>query len=383
MKKPANAFELLDMLKEKNGGEIQRFSNVSSYLGMKAREKGIPIGNQFELTPLCNLGCKMCYVHLNADQLKGQKILSVDTWKDLMYQAWEAGMINASLTGGECLAYPGFDELFLYLHSLGCQVTVLTNGVLLDEKRIQFFMEHMPSRIQVTLYGWNDDVYERVTGQRIFSTVTENIRKAIGMGLPIYINITPNNYLGEDVFETIRVAKSMCRMVTVNSCLFSPREETGRSKQQDDPETDLYIRIYKLLDEINGRETLEIEPEKLPPEGGEACNGVKRGLLCGGGRSGFTITWKGKMVACNRLEMLCAYPLEEGVKAAWEKVNRAANSWPVYSGCADCAYAEVCNICAGNQMRFAEPGKKPTGLCEQTKRFVSSGVRCLPDPECE
>lgn len=383
MKRPANAFELLDILRKKNGEEIQYFNNVSTYLGLKAREKGVPISCQFELTPLCNFSCRMCYVHMDADQLKGRKVLSPDVWKDLMHQAWEAGMITATLTGGECLSYPGFDELFLYLHSLGCEVAVLTNGFLLDDRRIQFFKDHMPRRIQVTLYGWNDDVYERVTGHRAFTTVANNIRKAINAGLPVSINVTPNNYLGEDVFETIRVAKSMGQLVTVNSCLFAPREETGRSGQQDDPETDLYIRIYRLLDEIDGRETMEIERDKLPPEGGKGLNELHQGLRCGGGRSGFVIDWKGTMMPCNSMEMINAYPLKEGIKEAWKKVNHASNTWPVFSGCLGCVYAAVCNKCAGNQMRFAEPGKKPVGLCEQTKQFVCNGVRPLPDPECD
>ena len=382
MKEPVNAFELLDFLREKNGKDIQKFSNVTQYMGMKAREKGVPISNQFELTPLCNFSCKMCYVHLNADQLKGQKILSVDTWKSLMYQAWEAGMMNATLTGGECLAYPGFDELFLYLHSLGCEVAVLTNGFLLDDKRIEFFRKHMPCRIQVTLYGWNDDVYERVTGQRAFTTVAENIRKAIEAKLPIFINITPNSFLGEDVLETVRFAKSLGHVVTVNSCIFSPREETGRAAQLDDPETEMYIRIYRLIDEIDGRETMQIDPAKLPPECGKDIEAQKCGLRCGGGRSGFVMDWKGAMTPCNRLEMIRTYPLEEGFREAWERLYREANKWPVFSGCDGCAYADVCNICAGNQLRFAEPGKKPEGLCQQTKRFVCSGVRQLSDPDC-
>ena len=383
MKEPVNAFELLDILREKNGRGIQHFRNVTGYLGMKAREKGIPFSNQFELTPLCNFDCKMCYVHLNAEQLKGQKILPVETWKDLMHQAWEAGMVGATLTGGECLTYPGFDEVFLYLHSLGCEVAVLTNGFLLDDKRIEFFRKHMPSRIQVTLYGWNDDVYERVTGQRAFTTVAENIRKAIEAKLPISINITPNSFLGEDVLETVRFAKSLGHIVTVNSCIFSPREETGRASQQDDPETEMYIRIYRLIDEIDGREIMQIDPAKLPPECGKDTDGEKRGLRCGGGRSGFVMDWKGTMIPCNRMEMIRTYPLQEGFRKAWENLYRKVQEWPVFSGCDGCAYAGVCNMCAGNQYRFAEPGKKPEGLCEQTKRFVCSGVRQLPDPDCE
>ena len=161
MAKPTKATEILKSLRERNGKEIQNFASIGSFLEQKAREKGIPFGGQFELTPFCNFSCKMCYVHLNPDQLNGQSILPVETWKSLMHQAWEAGMMMASLSGGECLSYPGFEELFLYLHDLGCEVAVLTNGFLLDEQKINFFKQHMPSKIQISIYGCNDDVYER------------------------------------------------------------------------------------------------------------------------------------------------------------------------------------------------------------------------------
>ena len=36
------------------------------FLSFKARDKAIPISGSFELTPLCNLDCKMCYVRLSA-----------------------------------------------------------------------------------------------------------------------------------------------------------------------------------------------------------------------------------------------------------------------------------------------------------------------------
>ena len=125
--------QFLKELREENGKQIWRYSSFARYLDRKAREKGIPLTGQFELTPLCNFSCKMCYVHLNAEQMNGQKVLTVETWKDLMHQAWEAGMMHVTLSGGECLTYPGFDELYLYLQSLGCDVTVLTNAFLLDE----------------------------------------------------------------------------------------------------------------------------------------------------------------------------------------------------------------------------------------------------------
>ncbi len=376
-----NGFELLKQLREKKTNKDLRYDKLKSYLDRKAREKGIPLFGDFELTPLCNFDCKMCYVHLDADQLHGQSVLPVEIWKDLMHQAWEAGMLSANLSGGECLTYPGFEELFLYLHSLGCEVGVLTNGLLLDENRIQFFIEHSPSSIQVTLYGWNDDVYERVTGRRVFSTVVDNIKRAVEADLPVRINITPSSYLGEDIFETIRTARQICESVMINSTYTSPREETGRAGLQGDAELELYIRAYRYVDQLDGYETTEIDEKDLPPCGGSCHKADGCGLLCGGGRSSFAIDWRGMLKPCIEMDMVQGFPLRDGFAEAWAKVNREANSWPRVPECEDCAYAGVCNSCAANMLKYAAPGKQPFELCRQTRELVRNGVKRIP--ECE
>ena len=380
MAEQISAIEYIKKLKASNGKEKQDYGELEMHLDFRAREKGIPISGKFELTPLCNFNCKMCYVHLNADQLS-QSVLPVETWKDLIHQAWNAGMINARLTGGECLAYPGFEELFLYLHSLGCTVNVLTNGFLLDENRIQFFKDHKPALMQITLYGPSDDVYERVTGKRAFTTVVNNFKKAKEAGLPVFLAITPNKYLGEDIFETIRVAKELTSDVVINNSFTTPREETGRSKQQDDADLDLYIQAMKLCHQLDGFEIRENDDAILPPCGGPCHETSKCGLTCGGGRSTFAIDWKGTMVPCTDLPQICAYPLKDGFAAAWSKVNQEANNWPRVPECEGCPYDDVCFNCAANVLRYAELGKQPLALCEKTKAFVRNGVNQIT--KCE
>ena len=381
MSQSENWFKHLEQIKEKNIKEKGSHKGVMEYISMKAREKGIPVGGIFELTPKCNLNCKMCYVHLDQGQLKDKSILTIDVWKDLMHQAYETGMLSATLTGGECLTYPGFDDLFLYLHSLGCEVSVLTNGLLLDDKRVQFFKKHMPTVISVTLYGCNDDVYERVTGKRAFSIVVKNIAKAIEAELPISITITPNKYLGEDIMETIKVARSLCKSIVLNFCLTDPREETGRSGQKNEIDTNLYIKALKYLYELDGFKATEIEEEKLPPYGGKSHQTSKCGLICGGGRSSFAIDWKGTMMPCVDFTMIQAYPLKDGFLNAWRKVNKEANNWPRGPECDGCADADVCNRCATNMYQFAEPGKLPVGMCERTREMVRNGLAHIPDCE--
>ena len=102
-RQPESLRELLAQLDDQGITDYRRYDAVRRFLSFKAREKNVPISGSFELTPLCNLDCKMCYVHLNKDQMCGASLLGVDVWKDVMRHAIDAGMMYARLTGGECL----------------------------------------------------------------------------------------------------------------------------------------------------------------------------------------------------------------------------------------------------------------------------------------
>lgn len=370
---PRNGYEFLDRLRQQDGQRAPKFNAFSEFLEAKARTQGVPIHGQFELTPLCNLDCRMCYVHLAPHQMQGRTPLSAEQWKGLMHQAFEAGMFQATLTGGECLAYPGFDELYLYLHSLGCQVDVLTNGTLLDEARIDFFHRHPPGLLQITLYGDSEETYERVTGRRMFHTVTENLQKIKEEGLPLSISITPNRTMGRSVFETIRLAKSFTENLFINMSLFTPRGESWRRGEDEDPDVGFYTEILRYHRQLQGSPVHELPQSELPVPGGSCDACQERGLKCGGGRSGFLINWKGEMRICNRLGTE-SFPLRDGFRKAWQQVHEEAENWPRAAQCTGCAYEEVCSGCAADALKYARPGKLPEGLCERTRYMVSRGV---------
>ena len=70
-------------------------------------EADYPYGGSFELTPLCNLDCKMCYVHLQDPSVR-QRMLSGEQWLSIIRQAIDAGMMKPMLTGGEAMTHPAF-----------------------------------------------------------------------------------------------------------------------------------------------------------------------------------------------------------------------------------------------------------------------------------
>lgn len=376
---PKDTFEYISLLQSQNEKHTPSYEKVMKFLDAKARVMNVPIFGQFELTPLCNLNCKMCYVHLTPDGMGGQKLLSTDQWKDLIKQAFSAGMMEAALTGGECLTYPGFDELYLFLQSLGCQVTVMTNGALLDEKRMDFFKAHPPALIQVTLYGNSDDAYERVTGKREFSKVLEHLKSVIACKIPLTISITATSLLGEDIFETIRLARSLSRDVIISTTLFAPKGEEWRLNDCRPLEDDFIARVLRYNKELQGIKITEFPENTLPEPGGSKHDCSECGLVCGGGRSGFVIGWSGEMRICNRLDFKSA-PLTKGFSESWKEISQIANNWPRVAECDGCAYEKVCDKCAAQFLQYAEPGKRPEAHCKKTRYLVSKGV--LPTPDC-
>jgi MoaA/NifB/PqqE/SkfB family radical SAM enzyme len=225
----------------------------------------------------------MCYVHLHDEQLEGRKLLSAKEWTGLMQQAIDAGMVKATISGGECLTYPWFDEVFLFLKSKGITTAVLTNAVLMDYERICFFQSHRPRKIQISLYGSSDKAYEEVTGKRVFSTVIKNIIAAKEAGLPIKISITPSKYMLADIKSIIKLAKDINVPYAINIGLMTPRADTGRDKIEHDITIDDYVEIIKFNRALNNRNT---EPGKADykPEATKS-DYVNGGIKCGAGRS--------------------------------------------------------------------------------------------------
>lgn len=367
---PRSLTALLAMMEARGITDHRRYQKVRQFLNFRAREKNIPINGSFELTPLCNLDCKMCYVHLNRNQLQGAELLTAEQWKHIMKQAVDAGMMYAKLTGGECLTYPDFRELYLYLRSFGVEVSILSNGVLMEGSMADFLIANPPARVQITLYGASEDGYEHVTGHRRFDRVMTNIRRMRDAGVPLSIAVTPNAFMtdGEDIIRTI------CREnlpYQVNSGLIAPREDTGRKLL--DADLDLYVRLLKLRNQLkNGIDYVPVDENSLPdPDGsGNAVCGVR----CGAGRSTFSIDWRGVMRPCNTFPGIEVNVLEQSFLESWHRINDFVNSYPLPIECEGCSYRKICKHCIAEHAGGAPAGHANPAICAWGRRMVAEGI---------
>ena len=375
---PKTLRALLRQLDEQGVTDYRRYDAVRKFLSFKARDKGIPISGSFELTPLCNLDCRMCYVHLNKEQMNGAQLLTVEQWKDIMQQAIDAGMMYARLTGGECLTYPGFRELYGFLHSKGIETAILSNGILMDSEMVDYLAAHPPAAVQITLYGASEEAYERVTGKRVFTRVMENIRRLNAAQIPLSIAVTPNEFM-TDGEEVIRLLHEEGLTFAINAGLTPPREETGRKLA--DAGLDTYVAMMKLRMALKGQQLEpDCDPESLPDPGSETSTATK-GVRCGAGRSGFAIDWQGRMRPCNTFPCEPVEVLELGFPEAWRRTNHTALNYPLPAECEGCAYKAVCKHCVAEHAAGAPAGHASPAICAWGKRMVSEGLLTLQRPQ--
>ena len=368
--------EYIDYLQHQGVPEKEYFNHIFRYLDAKAQKEYIPLHGSFELTPLCNLDCKMCYIHLNHSQISSNDLLSFSDWEALIEQAQSIGMISATLTGGECLTYPFFDEVYLKLFNMGIFLTVMTNGVLLDEKRLRFFEKYPPRAIQISIYGSSNNAYEEVTGHRVFDIVNHNLQRLNKTNIPISLTITPSNYMRNDISALLSYVEEMHIPYYINSMLIEPREDTGRSKH--DLSIEDYIQLYNYQLKIRKKEHTKSKKEITIPEenhGGEQ----KCGLLCDGGRSSFLIQYNGAMSPCSSLPEITSNPLKDGFEVAWHQINSLANQYIRPRECEECVYHDYCLTCPALHKNSSNPGHCNPNICKRTKLFVKAGL--LPVPE--
>ena len=102
---------------------------VKDYLFRKASQNRIPLGGTFELSPVCNFSCRMCYVRKTRKELdkEGKKERTAEEWIELGRKCRDAGMLYLLLTGGEPFLYPDFNYLYEILQDMGLVLSINTN----------------------------------------------------------------------------------------------------------------------------------------------------------------------------------------------------------------------------------------------------------------
>ena len=378
-----NLAELLETLDKEGITGFQRQEEYKRFMNLQARMRGQVHSCGFELTPLCNFSCKMCYVHLTEAQARRESaLLSTAQWLDIMRQAVNAGVMHADLTGGVCLTHPGFKELYLYLCSQGVQVSVLTNGQLITEEMADFFAKYPPAIVQITIYGSSEDAYERVTGRRAFADVCNAIQRLKKRGIRLFLPITPNRYMQQDVHALLEFLRGTGVEYAIGTGSLPAREDTGRILDDYAPDNSLYLRLHQ--DEQAYRRSLHPSAEPQPetrivrmPKGFKTiCK-----LPCSSGQCTCHINWKGEMQPCIPFHTVTRSVPAYGFDSAWDWIKKTMAAYEPPSECQACPQHAVCQSCPAERTAGVLNGPVNRSVCERYARYAQEKI-LTPPQEC-
>lgn len=227
---------------------------LTQYLFDRASRTLTPLSGTFELSPVCNLACKMCYVRKTPAEVAAspRSPVGLIQWLSIAEQARDAGMLYLLLTGGEPFLWQDFWPLYERLSTMGFLISINSNGTLLDEARVARLAEHPPTRINITLYGAGNETYEALCGRSgMFDRVDRAITLLRQAGILVKLNcsLTPHN--AGDLEGIVSYAAERDLILEVNTYMFPPlrRDPTmvGRNDRFTPAETAHYhMERYRL-----------------------------------------------------------------------------------------------------------------------------------------
>ena len=368
---------------------------LTSYLFSKASAARVPISGTFELSPVCNFACKMCYVRKTAAEVRNspRPIMTKERWLEIAKQARDAGMLYLLLTGGEPFLWPDFWELYEQLIRMGFIVSINTNGSLIDEDAVQRLRRLPPSRINITLYGASDETYERLCmAKGVFSKVDRAITMLREAGIVVKLNgsLTPYNIC--DLEACTAYARKRGLIYEAVTYMFPPMRRdaslVGTNERFTPEEAARYNgENFRLQygDELYRKRMQAISRGVIPPPGlDESCIDPRDGKVrCRAGKASFWVTWDGWMTPCGMMPEPKVELTGRSFSDAWAELTQIGRDIKLSGVCTSCPNQKLCHSCAA--MALAETGRTdgiPTYLCRMVEAMKAQAqAAILETPE--
>lgn len=350
---------------------------ITEYLYRKAAAAGIPLSGTFELTPLCNMNCKMCYVKMSRQQQSAIRPLrTASEWIDLAQRLKNEGMLYLLLTGGEPFLHPEFPEILKALHEMGFLITINSNGTLIDEKTVEWLKKYPPVRINISLYGKNDETYERLCGNPDGFSQTERAIKLLkAAGIPVKLNcsVTPHN--ADDLKGISDFAQENGLVLSVATYMFPPVRRDGDMVGRNDrfsPEKAAFYAAYAEYLTLGKERFLALSDNvKLPDSDENECASLGEGIGCRAGKCSFWVTWEGYLTPCGMFPTDKENNVfEKAFDICWQSVKAKTAAIRLPKECSGCSLKKNCRACGA--MVVTESGnfeKAPEYRCKMSKAY--------------
>lgn len=289
------------------------------------------------LTNACNLSCYHCFMNSGK---KNEGELSVEDWKSVLREFRNNNGLNVTFSGGEPLMYKGFDEILKYAKTIGLETTVLTNGVLWTDDRIQDLAPYI-DEVQISIDGVDENTNAVIRGKGNFEKAANSVVNFANIGVKTSVSTTfaADNLSSDTAYRYKKMIESIDRLT--NSKVFfklSKKILPGRNVVLSLADNEAYSKKIKAIERMV-RPTADYENFMV----GHSPNLVA--VNCGLG--GISVASDGQVYFCNRISELESYGhVNEHPLAYFMKKGRdihQATSVDRVEPCSSCYLRYICD----------------------------------------
>ncbi len=354
-------------------------NHITERLMKQAMIERRPVKVNFELLPVCNLNCRMCYIRSDMDRVQAEGGLRpYEEWLRLAEEMREADVLFLLLTGGEVFLYPGFRDLYEQLYRMGFLLTINTNATLINEKAVSWLAQYPPKCVSISLYGADNETYRKLCGQEgMFTRVDHAVRllRESQIAVELKTMFTPLN--AADAENCIKYAAELGIPYETAAYAFPPvrKEKAGGNREEEStagkqsPSEQAAEKQIRFTPEEAVRCTFECS--RLMSDDTDYAQGIvnhlkkyektrknpghlNKGFHCAAANNSCWITWQGHMTPCAMMNEPYTLPFVHGFADSWEKLKEKTDSILLSAECSYCEKRAVCTVCPASAL--AETG---------------------------
>ena len=314
---------------------------------------GFPTHPVWEVTSACNLKCRQC--HASGGKVSPDELTTEEGKKFLRELSEITDFRMLALGGGEPLVRKDILELTLEARNLGFEISIATNGTLLDLALASQFKRMGVANMAIGLNANDECIHDGITGvPGSFEKTMRAIHYTKELGMNLQINTTVMKENAKYIPGLLDFASEVGAQIV----LLYHLTPVGRGEREMELSMKECQRLVEMLAQKQKKSKSIIEPVCAPQYWAYLVS--KNGLLgklaptffkgCVAGSGLCYIKPNGDVWACPFIPLSAGNVRQNKVKDIWEKSSLfelLRDRRNLKGKCRQCLYKEICGGCRG------------------------------------
>lgn len=191
------------------------------------------------ITSSCNLNCPYCYMDADNEQ----RGYSTEQFHSIIRFLKDTAVKTVIFSGGEPCTHPLLPSFIEQVTKQNISVGIATNGSIISQSLIDCFVKNNVF-LQISIDAIRDNVFSKVRGKGIVSTISNNLQLLLNHHVPIALSCTLSDINCDHVIEVCEFAKRN----NIQTIHFGPLIPTARCNRYELSFSRYYetcIQLYK------------------------------------------------------------------------------------------------------------------------------------------